>query len=85
MALIKFIFIGFCIFWLLKQVGRFLLSVVLPGYIKKKASQYNQPEQRQQKRPSNGNVNIDYVPDTADRRRPKTDKGGDFVDYEEVK
>jgi hypothetical protein len=85
MVLIKFIFIGFCIYWLLKQVGRFLLSVVLPGYIKKKASQYSQPQQRQQKRPADGTVNIDYVPDTADKGKPKTDKGGDFVDYEEVK
>lgn len=83
MVLIKFLLMGFCVYWLLKQVGRFLLSVVLPGYIKKKATQYNQPQQPKQKRPADGNVNIDYVPSEA--TKSKTDKGGDFVDYEEVK
>ncbi|MDP4680542.1 MAG: DUF4834 family protein [Cyclobacteriaceae bacterium] len=83
MGLLKFLFIGFCIFWLLGRIGRFLLSVILPGYIKKKANQYSQGQPRQEKRPSDGNVNIDYMP--GESQKTKTNKGGDFVDYEEVK
>ncbi|MFY0651453.1 MAG: DUF4834 family protein [Cyclobacteriaceae bacterium] len=86
MVLIKFLLIAFCAYWLLKSIGRFLLSVVLPGYIKKKANQHAQGYSQQrpkQKRPADGNVNIDYVPN--EKKKPKTDKGGDFVDYEEVK
>lgn len=46
------------------------------------------PEYRRQKyrQPTNGNVNIDYIPeDDKKARESKNFKGGEYVDYEEIK
>lgn len=46
------------------------------------------PESRRQKhrQPANGNVNIDYIPEEDKKERASRDfKGGEYVDYEEVK
>lgn len=37
------------------------------------------------KRPADGNVNIDSMPEEKHRTRQSHPKGGEYVDYEEVK
>ncbi len=64
------------------------MRLFFSGFIKKQEQRGRQTySQKQYKKPSDGNVNIDYIP--SDQRKSKSSgsdyKGGDFVDYEEVK
>ena len=77
---------------------RFLLLTIIIGYIIIKAinfffrivlggstvNQYGNQQQHRQQRPSNGNVNVDYVP-KDDKKSKENFKGGEYVDFEEVK
>jgi len=42
-------------------------------------------ESSQRKRAKGGNVNIDYVPGDKKKTKSGNFKGGDYIDYEEVK
>jgi len=82
MALLKFIFITILVLWTLRLLIRLLLPILfnnLAGKMQQQAA-----GQQQQRRPrSEGSISIDYMPPKPDQS--KTDKLGDFVDYEEVK
>lgn len=76
---------------------KFLLLTIIIGYVIIKAigiffrliiggstmNQYGQ-QQQQQQRPTNGNVHVDYVPKN-DKKTKENFKGGEYVDFEEVK
>lgn len=70
------------------------MVVTLVGYVLYKLGLFRglfnpvirQPrEERNFKRPADGNVNIDSVPKDKNRPRHASDKGGEYVDYEEIK
>ena len=65
-------FIFFLIYWFL----------ILP--FKPAVDRERQQPQAQKKRNNNGNLHIDYNPD-KEKKSPKGYKGGEYVDYEEVK
>ena len=65
-------FIFFLIYW-------FLILPFKPSIDREKQAQ------AQKKRRSNGNLNIDYNPDKDKKSSSKGYKGGEYVDYEEVK
>lgn len=64
-----------------------LLSRSLIGRIYKQAQQQQRAAQQQQKRarPADGNVNVQYAPAEKPSKSSDNFKGGDYVDYEEVK
>lgn len=64
-----------------------LLSRSLIGRIYKQAQQQQRAAQQQQKRarPADGNVNVQYAPVEKPKKSSDNFKGGDYVDYEEVK
>ncbi len=82
MPLLKFIFITILVLWVIRLLIRLLLPILfnnLAGRMQQQAT-----GQAQQRRPKpEGSISIDYMPPKPDQR--KTDKLGDFVDYEEVK
>lgn len=46
------------------------------------------PQSRRYKQPNDGNVNIEYIPEDEKKHHgkgPRNFKGGEYVDYEEVK
>jgi hypothetical protein len=67
--MLKYLLIGVLVWYVLSKLGFFRVRVVHQG-----------PQNR---RPPGGNVNVD----SSSRSTPtkKTFKGGDYVDYEEVK
>lgn len=87
--MLKFLLILFLIGYVVFKLVGFLFRVFFVGY-------YHQQAQQSQKqstsgaasgyarKPADGNVQIDYVPEKQDRK-PQTFKGGEYVDYEEVK
>ena len=82
--LIKFILFILVAGWILKAVLR-LFAVGLFGQAQQQ-QQRNFNGGQQQQRPKEGNVNIDYAPkDQKTKKSSDNFKGGDYVDYEEVK
>ncbi len=50
-----------------------------------KPRQQVREDRSQRKRARGGNVNIDYVPDDKKKTKSDSNKGGDYIDYEDVK
>ena len=68
--------------WIFRTVSRFLL-----GWFVKQAQQKRAQQQHQQTQPSDGNVNVKFSAKTKSKDEITSDdfKGGDYVDYEELK
>ncbi|HET9052741.1 MAG TPA: hypothetical protein VFM90_01110 [Cyclobacteriaceae bacterium] len=70
---------------------KFLIIIVLVGYVLMKIGSFffragaasQQGRFKQPRKPGGGNVNIDSMPN--DKQRKGAAKGGDYVDYEEIK
>ncbi|QPH38150.1 DUF4834 family protein [Pedobacter endophyticus] len=84
MGLIKFIFIAILVLWIIRMLIRLILPMLfnnLASKMQQQAGGQGQQQQRRQSKPE-GSISIDYMPP---KQTGKTDKLGDFVDYEEVK
>jgi len=79
--MIKFLLIIFVFFFVLSKIGGFVFRTLFGAAAQRSQQQQNQQSTR---RPTDGNVQIDYVP-KKEEKLPKNFKGGDFVDFEEVK
>lgn len=82
--MLKLLAIILLVFLFFRSLG-FIIRYVLRGTIGSRGQQdFSRPESR---RPSDGNVNVDYVPEDR-KRKGKSKKdfdGGEYVDYEEIK
>lgn len=76
---IAVIAIFFFAFRAIASVFRFLFGA--PANERQRAKS-GRAGQQFKKKPADGNVNVDYVPD---KNKDKDFGGGDYVDYEEVK
>ncbi len=90
----KFILFAILFIYVAYKVSGFILKVFDTMLGRNPADDARQrnfgPEYRRQKyrQPKNGNVNIDYIPEEEDDQKPRPSKGfkgGDYVDYEELK
>ncbi len=82
MGIIKFILITLLIFYILKIILRLVFPMVLRSLFSKVQQQAGNQREQHRTKPE-GSISIDYMPPTA--KTGKTDKLGDFVDYEELK
>ena len=77
--LLKIVLFGLVAYYIFKTVGNFIFRIL--------GGQAQQKQQRQtatqQKR--NGEINIDHVPENQKGKPSSGSKGGDYIDYEEVK
>ncbi|MCZ4242945.1 DUF4834 family protein [Pedobacter punctiformis] len=84
MQLIKFIIIAIMVLWVIRVLIRLLLPMLFNNLASKMQQQATGGQQSQQRRSKpEGSISIDYMPPKPDQS--KTDKLGDFVDYEEIK
>ncbi|MEQ9438318.1 MAG: DUF4834 family protein [Cyclobacteriaceae bacterium] len=98
--MLKFIIISILFIYVVFKASDFILrmidSVTGGGRMKAKQRERNfgpehrrqQQQQRKYRQPQNGNVNIDYIPEDEKKkqRHPTEDfKGGEYVDYEDLK
>ena len=98
--MLKFIIISILFIYVVYKASDFILRMLdsVTGRNRMKSSSRRErnfgPEHRRQQRsnyrqPKNGNVNIDYIPEdekNKKQRHPTEDfRGGDYVDYEELK
>jgi hypothetical protein len=83
--MIKFLLIIFFVIYLFVKIGGFIMRTLFSGFVKNQQNA-QQNQNNQYKKPSDGNVNIEYIPG-SDKNKPTNKegfKGGDYVDYEEV-
>jgi hypothetical protein len=71
--------------WLLGQLIRYFLRSKLAQFAKQ-VNEAAMEQQRAQKRAqSKSDVNVDFIPRDQEEKRRKDLKGGEYIDYEEVK
>jgi len=81
--MIKFLLITIAFFYILSKIGGFVFRRLF-GAATQQAQQQQQQQRAQTKKPSDGNVHIDYAPKKGEKSSKNFD-GGDYVDFEEVK
>ena len=78
--MLKFLAILFVGFWIIRGVFRLFFNPFIQGAGQKQGSQT-----RQQTRPKDGNVDVNYAPQKGGKKKSTENyKGGDYVDFEEV-
>ncbi|KLT64065.1 MULTISPECIES: DUF4834 family protein [Pedobacter] len=82
MGLIKFIFIAILVLWIIRMLIKLILPMLFSNLVSKAQQQAGGQGQQQKRSKPEGSISIDYMPP---QQTGKTDKLGDFVDYEEVK
>lgn len=82
MGVIKFILITLLIIYIVRIILRLVFPILLKNMFSKVQQQAENQARQRNERPE-GSISIDYMPPQA--KTGKTDKLGDFVDYEEVK
>lgn len=85
--MLKFLLIVFLIgFIFFKLLGLFFKVLLGGSATEKSGHRAYQNQQYQSTKSTDGNVNIDYVPNgNESKKSSKTFTGGEYVDYEEIK
>lgn len=97
--LLKFLLFLFFLYLLFRVINFFFKVMYTVSGAKKQANFNRQqqsrqrhngygPQSRKYKQPADGNVNIDYIPEDNKKKNgkgPRNFKGGEYVDFEEVK
>ncbi len=85
-AVLKFVVILLGVGWLLGQLLRYFLRSKLAKFVQQvnEAAKEQQRHQQHYKKP-NGEVRVDHIPEEFKRKSSDKSKGGDYIDYEEVK
>jgi hypothetical protein len=82
--ILKFILITVALSWIFTNLLRFFLKSKLKRFFDQ--MQEVQREERPRQRPSQGNVNVDYVPKSHQKKTTQPREiDGEYVDYIEVK
>lgn len=83
--MVKFLIITFLILFVLFKLFGFLFRALFFTLSSRQQQQKRTGNPFFRKRPPEGNVDIEYNPTENGRKGVKTFKGGEYVDYEEVK
>lgn len=76
--LFKIILFGFVIYYIIKTIGGFVFKI-LGGQPQRKAP----PQSAERRR--DGEIKIEYAPKDKTQKNSAGSKGGDYIDYEELK
>ncbi|MFD2201594.1 DUF4834 domain-containing protein [Shivajiella indica] len=82
----KFLLIAIALSWIFSKLLQFFLRSKLKQFVNH-ANDLKMDEERRQRGGGRGNssVNVDHIPKDYQEKRSKEIKGGDYIDYEEVK
>lgn len=89
--MLKFLLILILFFYVFYKVGGFIMRALYFGsgrQFQQRQQQYQQSQQRSRATYArNGEVKVDYVPDEEIKKRKSSNstRGGEYVDYEEIK
>lgn len=79
--MLKFFLIVFILGYVFFKGLGFFFRVILGG----SAVNRNTEQSHTQRQPSGGNVKVDYAPQNNSKKSKSDFKGGEYVDFEEVK
>ena len=85
--MVKFLLISFLVCYLLYKIGGYLFKMFFwsLGNKMNNPQNFNRPNPNN-RRPKNSNVDVEYFPGKNDSKKKSKDfKGGEYVDYEEIK
>ena len=84
MALLRTILILIVIFYVIRIFTRYILPGLFVNYMDNKMNEFTKKQQRQQKQAKKreGEVTVDYSPESQNKNKPAK---GEYVDYVEVK
>lgn len=82
--ILKLIIFFVAIGWVMSTLVRYFLKSKLKKFVDQ-VNEAQKEQYRQQKRPSHGNVNVDFDPQDRKKKSPGNISGGEYIDYEEVK
>ena len=86
--MLKFLIVMVLVIYLIYKVAQFLLKVLIIGAGGQAAYKQRQEYRKYQsthQHDKKGNVSIDYIPENGKQAGSQNFKGGEYVDYEEVK
>jgi len=76
--LLKFVLFGLVFYYIIKTIGSFVFRI-LGGRTKENQAKQTRSHKKE------GEINIEYIPNDPKVRTSGGRKGGDYIDYEEVK
>lgn len=79
--ILKLIIFFIAIGWIMSTLVKYFLRSKLKKFVDQ-VNEAQRSENRQKSRPRDGNVDVDYV---SKGKTSGTIRGGDYIDYEEVK
>lgn len=82
--ILKLIIFFIAVGWLLSTLVRYFLRSKLKKFVDQ-VQEAQREQYRQQRKPSHGNINVDFVPKNDKKRSSGNTSGGEYIDYEEVK
>ena len=82
--ILKLIIFFIAVGWLLSTLVRYFLRSKLKKFVDQ-VQEAQREQYRQQRKPSHGNLNVDFVPKDNKKKSPGHISGGEYVDFEEVK
>ncbi|EKB47335.1 hypothetical protein [Cecembia lonarensis] len=82
---LKFLLIAIAISWIFSKLLQFFLRSKLKQFVDHANNLKREEDIRRKGGRGNGNVNVDHIPRDYQEKRSKEIKGGDYIDYEEVK
>jgi hypothetical protein len=84
-ALLKFVIICFCVYWLLKWIIRPVLRIAFQKVVHDAVNKDRQYQSYNHKKgKSEGQISVEYIPPQYKQGKSGNDDG-EYVDYEEVK
>jgi len=85
-VVLEFLLTVIFILWIVRKLGRFLLSLLFENVAAKAQDQFQNQQrnyQDQSQSKPDGKVKVDYIPENNRPILPDTE--GEFIDYEEIK
>ncbi len=82
--ILKLIIFFIAVGWVMSALVRYFLRSKLKKFVDQ-VNEAQREQYRQQRKPSHGDINVDYVPKSQKKRSPGHISGGEYVDFEEVK
>jgi hypothetical protein len=81
--ILKLILFFIAISWIFSKLLQFFVKSKIKQFVER--SQEFQQDEIRRKKKNTGNINVDHIPQDFEQKKSKQIKGGDYVDYEEVK
>ena len=82
--ILKLVIFFIAVGWVMSALVRYFLRSKLKKFVDQ-VNEAQKEQYRQQRKPTHGYINVDYVPKENKKKSPGHISGGEYVDFEEVK